>query len=78
MVIVTYAAGQVIEDCLRSLGPALADAGPARIIVVDNASADDTVDRVRQWGAGVELIETGSNGGFAAGVNAGGGRGRRL
>lgn len=71
VVIVTYAAGQVIEDCLRSLGPALADAGPARIIVVDNASADDTVDRVRQWGAGVELIETGSNGGFAAGVNAG-------
>lgn len=72
VVIVTYAAGQVIDDCLRSLGPALADAGPARIIVVDNASADDTVERVRKWEAeGVKLIETGSNGGFAAGVNAG-------
>ncbi|GIH69054.1 hypothetical protein Mth01_13070 [Sphaerimonospora thailandensis] len=71
VVIVTYASGQIIEDCLRSLGPALEDAGPARIVVVDNASPDDTVDRVRKWGAGVELIEMGRNGGFAAGINAG-------
>ncbi|MEU6414805.1 glycosyltransferase [Microbispora sp. NPDC046933] len=71
VVIVTYASGQVIEECLRSLAPALEGAGPARIIVVDNDSPDDTVQRVRAFGQGVELIETGRNGGFAFGVNAG-------
>ncbi|MGP3917545.1 glycosyltransferase [Nonomuraea sp. 10N515B] len=71
VVIVAYASGQIIEECLRSLGPGLEGAGPARIIVVDNDSPDDTAERVRAFGSGVELIETGRNGGFAFGVNAG-------
>jgi GT2 family glycosyltransferase/glycosyltransferase involved in cell wall biosynthesis len=71
VVIITYASGHVIEGCLRSLGPALEGAGPARIIVVDNDSPDDTVERALGSGVDVELIGTGRNGGFAAGVNAG-------
>ncbi|WP_043631009.1 glycosyltransferase [Nonomuraea candida] len=71
VVIVTYDSGQIIEECLASLGPALEGAGPARTIVVDNDSRDDTVDKVRAAGPGVELVRTGRNGGFAAGVNAG-------
>ncbi|GAA2395032.1 glycosyltransferase [Nonomuraea africana] len=71
VVIVTYASGRIIEDCLRSLDHDVQDAGRFRVIVVDNASPDDTVDRVRAYGQGVELIETGRNGGFAFGVNAG-------
>ncbi|MEU3167765.1 glycosyltransferase [Streptosporangium sp. NPDC006930] len=71
IVIVTYSSGKVIEDCLRSLDAALADAGPARVVVVDNASADDTVARVREVAPEAEVIQTGRNAGFAAGVNAG-------
>lgn len=71
LVIVTYSSGKVIEGCLRSLDAALADAGPARIVVVDNASADDTVARVREVAPEAEVIQTGRNAGFAAGVNAG-------
>ncbi|MEV0623161.1 glycosyltransferase [Nonomuraea sp. NPDC050404] len=71
VVIVTYNSGEIIEECLTSLGPALRDAGPTRTIVVDNDSGDDTVDKVLAAGPGVELVRTGRNGGFAAGVNAG-------
>jgi GT2 family glycosyltransferase/glycosyltransferase involved in cell wall biosynthesis len=71
VVIVTYSSGQVIEGCLRSLDAALAGAGPARVVVVDNASADDTVERVREAAPEAEVIQTGRNAGFAAGVNAG-------
>ncbi|MET8865562.1 glycosyltransferase [Nonomuraea sp. NPDC004580] len=71
VVIVTYNSGEVIEECLASLAPALRGAGATRTIVVDNDSRDDTVAKVRAAGPGVELVRTGRNGGFAAGVNAG-------
>ncbi|MEU4533562.1 glycosyltransferase [Streptosporangium sp. NPDC023825] len=71
VVIVTYSSGKVVEGCLRSLDAALAGAGPARVVVVDNASADDTVERVREVAPEAEVIQTGRNAGFAAGVNAG-------
>ncbi|MFG2072156.1 glycosyltransferase [Nonomuraea maritima] len=69
IVIVTYFSEQVIGECLRSL-PA-AGAGDARVIVVDNDSADATLDRAREAMPGIEVIRTGRNAGFAAGVNAG-------
>ncbi|WP_440100467.1 glycosyltransferase [Streptosporangium sp. H16] len=71
VVIVTYSSGKVVEGCLRSLDAALAGAGPARVVVVDNASPDDTVERVREVAPEAEVIQTGRNAGFAAGVNAG-------
>jgi len=42
---------------------------PARVVVVDNGSADGSVEMARRLGA--EVIEMGSNRGFAAAVNRG-------
>lgn len=47
VVVVTYNARDVVLDCVESLLASLnAD---LRIVVVDNASSDDTVDVIRQW-----------------------------
>ena len=63
-VIVTYNSEQVIEACLG----ALAEMAPeACALVIDNASADATVERSR----GVEIVVNTENRGFAAAVNQG-------
>jgi GT2 family glycosyltransferase len=56
---------------LASLGRALSGGtlAPARMLVVDNLSVDDTIEQARA--AGFEVIETGANDGFGAGCNAG-------
>jgi GT2 family glycosyltransferase len=70
IVIVTYNSARDIERVLRSLAdPPLAT--PHEILVVDNASADDTVTRVRASWPGVRLIASPSNLGFAAANNRG-------
>lgn len=71
VVIVTYASAGVVADCLAALPAALRDAGPARVVVVDNASPDDTLDVVAQVAPQAEVIRRVHNDGFAAGVNAG-------
>ncbi|MEV4176196.1 glycosyltransferase [Nonomuraea sp. NPDC049709] len=71
VVIVTYHSAEVVADCLKSVRLALRDQGPARVIVVDNASADDTVKLVRQVDPAAEIVQLERNSGFAAGVNAG-------
>ncbi len=84
VVIVTYNSRDEILPCLESL---LATDGSARlrIVIVDNASSDDTVARVREWSDGsvaasvpearlakpLTLLPQGKNLGFAAGVNVG-------
>ncbi|MGH3864444.1 glycosyltransferase [Actinokineospora sp.] len=66
-VVVTYNSAPVIGDCLA----ALAAAGElVRVIVVDNASTDDTVARAAAT-PGTRIVRRPDNGGFAAGVNAG-------
>ena len=67
VIVVTY-------NSARHLGPlgrALASGSlmPRRMLAVDNASADDTVDRAMS--AGFEVIATGSNDGFGAACNVG-------
>ncbi|MEV0144986.1 MULTISPECIES: glycosyltransferase [unclassified Nonomuraea] len=69
IVIVTYFSERVVGDCLRSL--AAAGAGDARVIVVDNDSADATLARAREALPTVEVVSTGRNAGFGAAVNAG-------
>jgi N-acetylglucosaminyl-diphospho-decaprenol L-rhamnosyltransferase len=69
VLIVTYDHGDEIDACLDA---ALAQAAPGlkvEVVVVDNASHDDTAARVRARG-GVRLVEMASNRGFAAGMNA--------
>ena len=41
------------------------------IVVVDNASGDDSVERIRAEAPGVILVESATNDGFAGGCNAG-------
>lgn len=56
-------------DHLKGLGSALLNASrvPERLLVIDNASADDSVSRARK--AGFEVHEAGSNDGFGAACN---------
>jgi hypothetical protein len=73
--IVTFRAARLTVDCLASLQPELVANPDTRVIVVDNDSGDGTADAIAGaiessgWGAGVELVRSPVNGGFAAGNN---------
>ena len=70
IVIVSYNCRQYLDNCLRALSvaaPVLAH----RIVVVDNASTDDTVAFLRREWPSVGVIEAGGNRGFAAANNLG-------
>ncbi|PPK64507.1 glycosyltransferase [Actinokineospora auranticolor] len=71
IVIVTYNSADVIGDCLRALPAALEGAGEARVIVVDNASTDDTAGAVAAADTEAKVVHRPGNDGFAAGVNTG-------
>ena len=64
--IVTYNSANVIERCLDALP------GP-RVVVVDNASSDDTVERVERY-THVQVIRLARNKGFGAAANVAIGR----
>jgi len=68
VIVVTYNSGAQIEACLRALS-----SQDCELIVVDNASHDDTVARVRALTEQltVQLLTVSRNIGFAAGVNQG-------
>ena len=68
IIIVSFNAAAELERCLASLRTA-APSASHEIIVVDNASADDSVQRARRLG--VHVIEAGANLGFAAATNLG-------
>jgi len=68
VVIVTWRAGRRVLGCLERLA---AQVDPARIVVVDNASGDGTVEGVRAAFGGVRVIEMPHNVGFGSAVNAG-------
>ncbi len=67
-IIVTYNSGESIVQCLQALA-----GEECEIVVVDNASQDDTVERVKAFEAGhpLQLLRISRNLGFAAGVNHG-------
>jgi GT2 family glycosyltransferase len=70
IVIVNYNAQKHLENCLESL----ISAPPAtshEIVVVDNASTDGSVAAVRARWPRIKVVEQRTNGGFAAGNNAG-------
>jgi GT2 family glycosyltransferase len=70
VVIVAYNSADYIGECVESV---LAEkrAVTQQIIVVDNASKDDTVAQIRAKFSEVTVLEPGRNLGFAAGVNHG-------
>lgn len=70
LVIVTYNSGEVLPGLLDSLEAGLEGVERYEVIVVDNASRDDSVALARAHPIGVTVIETGRNAGYAAGINA--------
>ena len=71
LVVVTHQSAGVLPALAASLPAGLAGVDDARVVVVDNASTDDTADVVRRLLPDAELVLTGRNGGYAAGINAG-------
>ena len=67
-VIVTYNSARLLPRCVRSLKVA----GVADIVVVDNASTDDSVNCANELG--VTVVASSTNQGFAAGCNLGASR----
>jgi GT2 family glycosyltransferase len=68
-IIVNYNAGEYIHRCIDSI---LADPpdGGVEVIVIDNASADGSVEELRDRGD-ITLVENERNIGYAGGCNAG-------
>jgi len=70
VVTVTFNSGEVVDDFMRST--LAQDHQSLLIYIIDNASSDDTLQRVRLFrDPRIRLIESGGNVGFAAGCNIG-------
>ena len=69
VVIVTYNSAEMLPSCLESLGDAQSPG--IEVIVVDNASSDQTSSRVRAGYPYVQIIQNEVNLGFAKAVNIG-------
>lgn len=67
-IVVTYNGSKWIEKCLSSLKNSVM---PLHTIVIDNASADDTVSTIEKKFPEVELIKSEKNLGFGAANNIG-------
>jgi N-acetylglucosaminyl-diphospho-decaprenol L-rhamnosyltransferase len=76
IVIVNYRTPQLVIDCLRSLEGEISPSQDVAV-VVDNASGDESADRIRDaiaahnWRGWVQLLQAPQNGGFSAGNNLG-------
>jgi N-acetylglucosaminyl-diphospho-decaprenol L-rhamnosyltransferase len=66
-VVVSYNSAADLPDCLRSLR----SEGVADVVVVDNASADGSVEVVRRVDPDATVVETGANLGFGTAANRG-------
>lgn len=77
VVILNYRRGDLTIDCLRSLESEIPERDDRCVVVVDNASDDDSADRIAEaikdngWGSWAQLVRNPVNGGFAAGNNLG-------
>ena len=70
VVVVTYNSRDHIAGCLRSLDRARGTL-EMEVLVVDNASADGTLDEVRATAPWARIVEMGENCGYARAVNRG-------
>jgi GT2 family glycosyltransferase len=70
VVVVTYNSAGILGDCLRSIATSTVDL--AAVVVVDNASKDDSV-AVAEAAVDlpIQVIQMGRNAGYGAAVNAG-------
>jgi GT2 family glycosyltransferase len=71
IIVVNYDGGALTLDCLRRLLTTDWPAEQLDIVLVDNASRDGVADRVERELAGVRVIRSTENRGFAGGCNLG-------
>lgn len=71
VLIVTYNSADTLGGLLDTLGDGLAGLKRTEIVVVDNASFDNSVAIAESHPIGARVVQTGRNGGYAAGINAG-------
>ena len=67
--VVSYNVAALLARCLHSVEAALSAVGGGRVVVVDNASSDDSVALVRREFPTAQLIANTENTGFGAGCN---------
>ncbi len=70
IIILSYNTKELILSCLSSLYEKL-DGTAFEVIVVDNASKDDSVEAIKKQFSKVQMLENNENVGFAKGVNIG-------
>jgi GT2 family glycosyltransferase len=76
VIIINYKTPQLCIDCLKTLVPEVTNL-PAKVIVVDNASQDESCEFIQNWideesvSDQVELIQSFDNTGFSGGNNLG-------
>ena len=77
IIIINYRTPDYTLDCLASLVPERADVPGLQVILIDNASGDDSVPRLREaiakneWAGWVTFLPQDKNLGFAGGNNVG-------
>ncbi len=72
IVIVTYQSGRHISKCISSIVGNIPKEISYEIIIIDNDSKDDTLEKVARWlTKNIKLIINKSNDGFAKAVNRG-------
>lgn len=71
VVIVNYRGAEDTIECLASLRTLDWPSDRLQIVVIDNASGDDSVERIRAAAPGVTLVASRENTGFAGGCNLG-------
>ncbi len=71
IIIVNWNAGAQLTDCLRSVAGESGSVKLDRVVVVDNASRDDSLDGIETLGLPLTLIQNKENRGFGAACNQG-------
>ena len=71
IVVVTYNSEGVLPGFFASLGPALEGVDRATVVVSDNASGDRSIEVATTSWPGVLIVESPTNRGYAAAINAG-------
>jgi N-acetylglucosaminyl-diphospho-decaprenol L-rhamnosyltransferase len=71
VVIVNWNSGEHLRRCVASLAAIAAQVPGLRVIVVDNGSADGSLDRLEEAGLRLTIVRNATNRGFAAACNQG-------